>query len=79
MSRGWSKSANHKWTKAIKPGTIGKVKVIGTKELVGKQVVYIGKMSGYEWFKLLEDVIGPNCNMKRGQVFVYMHKWIDWT
>lgn len=57
---------------------MGKIK-FGEKHLTGKQIVYVGKMSGYEWFKLLEDAKGgDHGDMERGQVFVYMHKYVDY-
>ena len=66
---------NRFWTDVIKKGQIGTIKMDCLPELAGKQVVYMGKMGGYDWFKLLED--SKTKQYERGQQFAYLRKWID--
>jgi hypothetical protein len=67
---------NRYWTEGVKKGQIGTIKSTCDKEMAGKQVVYLGRVRGYDWFKLLQD--STTGQYKRGSTFGYMFKWIDW-
>jgi hypothetical protein len=75
----WSFKGSKFWAPAIKPGQRGTIKKDASKQLGGKRVVFAGTTKGCHWLRLDEDVNVPGCRMERGQLFVYLLKYVDWT